>query len=84
MLTSTIDYLLNTQDCFLICITQNNCDTCLVPSQKPVLPPTVSDQIQLWELERDRFKFTDGVLYNQFLSQSDFELLHDYARVSLV
>ncbi|KAI0241767.1 General transcription factor IIH subunit 4, partial [Lamellibrachia satsuma] len=49
-------------------------------AKKPVLPPTVSDQIQLWELERDRFKFTDGVLYNQFLSQSDFELLRDYAR----
>ncbi|XP_014784318.1 general transcription factor IIH subunit 4 [Octopus bimaculoides] len=46
----------------------------------PVIPPTVTDQIHLWELERDRFKFTDGVLYNQFLSQSDFELLRDYAR----
>lgn len=48
--------------------------------QTPVLPPTVTDQIRLWELERDRFKFSDGVLYNQFLSQTDFELLRDYAR----
>ena len=52
-----------------------------VLSQKPVIPPTVSDQIRLWELERDRFKFSDGVLYNQFLSQMDFELLRDYAKV---
>ncbi|XP_077986737.1 general transcription factor IIH subunit 4-like [Glandiceps talaboti] len=46
----------------------------------PVIPPTVSDQVRLWELERDRLTFTDGVLYNQFLSQNDFELLRDYAR----
>ncbi|KAL5011470.1 hypothetical protein ScPMuIL_010021 [Solemya velum] len=48
--------------------------------KEPVLPPTVTDQIRLWELERDRFKFTDGVLYNQFISQTDFELLRDYAK----
>ncbi|XP_013394189.1 general transcription factor IIH subunit 4 [Lingula anatina] len=48
--------------------------------QNPVIPSTITDQIRLWELERDRFKFTDGVLYNQFLSQTDFELLRDYAR----
>ena len=54
-----------------------------VLSQKPVIPPTVSDQIRLWELERDRFKFSDGVLYNQFLSQMDFELLRDYAKVQV-
>uniref|UniRef100_A0AAY4BHG3 General transcription factor IIH subunit 4 n=1 Tax=Denticeps clupeoides TaxID=299321 RepID=A0AAY4BHG3_9TELE len=35
--------------------------------QTPVLPPTVTDQIRLWELERDRLQFTEGVLYNQFL-----------------
>lgn len=33
------------------------------------LPPTVVDQIRLWENERNRFTFTDGVLYSQFLSQ---------------
>ncbi|XP_060065696.1 general transcription factor IIH subunit 4-like [Ylistrum balloti] len=48
--------------------------------QNPVLPPTITDQIRLWEMERDRFKFTDGVLYSQFNSQSDFELLRDYAK----
>ena len=52
--------------------------------QTPVIPPTITDQIRLWELERDRFKFNDGVLYSQFLSQSDFEMLRDYARVCLL
>ncbi|XP_054277744.1 general transcription factor IIH subunit 4 [Macrosteles quadrilineatus] len=46
----------------------------------PVLPPTVVDQIQLWENERDRFIFTEGVLYSQFLSQADFDILRDYAQ----
>ncbi|XP_043940298.1 general transcription factor IIH subunit 4 [Protopterus annectens] len=48
--------------------------------QTPVLPPTITDQVRLWELERDRLRFTEGVLYNQFLSQVDFELLRNYAR----
>ncbi|KAK6196253.1 general transcription factor IIH subunit 4 [Patella vulgata] len=46
----------------------------------PVLPPTITDQVRLWELERDRLKFDDGVLYSQFNSQSDYELLSDYAK----
>lgn len=33
------------------------------------LPPTVVDQIRLWELERNRLIYSDGVLYSQFLSQ---------------
>lgn len=44
------------------------------------LPPTVVDQIKLWENERNRFTFTEGVAYNQFLSQSDFITLRDYAQ----
>ncbi|XP_068123436.1 general transcription factor IIH subunit 4 isoform X1 [Hyperolius riggenbachi] len=48
--------------------------------QTPVLPPTITDQIRLWELERDRLRFSEGVLYNQFLSQVDFELLRNYAQ----
>ncbi|XP_072303915.1 general transcription factor IIH subunit 4 [Eucyclogobius newberryi] len=48
--------------------------------QTPVLPPTITDQIRLWELERDRLQFTEGVLYNQFLSQADFEMLRDRAQ----
>lgn len=44
-----------------------------------VLPPTVVDQIKLWENERNRFSFIDGVVYNQFLSEADFITLRDYA-----
>lgn len=48
--------------------------------KSPVIPPTITDQVRLWELERARLTFTDGVLYNQFLSQADFEMLRDYAK----
>ena len=51
--------------------------------RSPILPATVTDQIRLWELERDRFQFQDGLLYDQFLSQNDFDVLRNYARVSL-
>ncbi|CAG5020016.1 unnamed protein product [Parnassius apollo] len=47
-----------------------------------VLPPTVVDQIRLWEAERNRFTYTEGVVYNQFLSQADFTALRDYARAA--
>lgn len=43
------------------------------------LPPTVIDQIYLWEREREKFLFTEGRLYSQFNSQSDFDLLRKYA-----
>ena len=43
------------------------------------IPPTITDQIRLWEQERDRFTFTEGVLYNQFLSQTDYETVRNYA-----
>merc|ERR1719471_2153725 len=43
------------------------------------IPPTITDQIKLWEQERDRFVFTEGVLYNQFLSQADYETVKNYA-----
>jgi len=43
------------------------------------LPPTVQDQIRLWEQERDRFIFSEGVLYNQFLSQADYMTVKNYA-----
>ncbi len=28
--------------------------------QTPILPPTITDQIRLWELEKDRLQFTEG------------------------
>jgi len=40
-----------------------------------VLPATIADQIKLWSNERDRFTFTEGVLYNQFHSQGDFDVI---------
>jgi len=30
-------------------------------------------------MERDRLRYTEGVLYNQFLAQGDFEMLRKYA-----
>lgn len=45
----------------------------------PTLPPTVVDQIKLWENELNRLNYSDGVLYAQFLSQADFEALRDRA-----
>ncbi|CAF0836789.1 unnamed protein product [Didymodactylos carnosus] len=48
--------------------------------QKPLIPTTVSDQIRLWEMERDRIQDQEGMLYNQFLTQNDFELVEKYAK----
>ena len=45
----------------------------------PVIASTITDQIKLWEMERDRLRYSQGVLYNQFLSQSDFEMLRKFA-----
>lgn len=45
-----------------------------------VLPATIADQIKLWSNERDRFTFSEGVLYNQFHSQGDFDMLKNYAQ----
>jgi len=41
----------------------------LTAEAKQPLPPTVVDQIKLWELERNRLTYHEGVLYSQFLSQ---------------
>jgi len=51
-------------------------------SQNPnnALPLTIVDQIKLWEMERNRLTFNESVLYNQFLSQRDYELVRDYAQ----
>ena len=40
----------------------------------------MSDNIHLWCDERQRLKFKTGTLYNQFLTQEDFEFLRDYAQ----
>ena len=46
---------------------------------QPVLPPTVVDQIRLWQLEGDRMKATVGYLFKEFNTQADFESLCRYA-----
>jgi len=44
-----------------------------------VLPPTVVDQIRLWQLERDRIKATPGFLFKDFANLSEFEAPCRYA-----
>ncbi|KAI1949909.1 RNA polymerase II transcription factor B 52 kDa subunit [Ophidiomyces ophidiicola] len=44
-----------------------------------VLPPTVVDQIRLWQLERDRLKATPGFLFKDFASSLEFEPPCKYA-----
>ncbi|KAF8526229.1 transcription factor Tfb2 [Hysterangium stoloniferum] len=46
----------------------------------PLLPVTVQDQIQLWELEKNRLKSQEGYLYTDFASQSDYDYVLEYAR----
>ncbi|KAL3289193.1 hypothetical protein HHI36_003628 [Cryptolaemus montrouzieri] len=53
----------------------------LQDSRNP-LPPTVVDQIKLWELERNRLTYQEGVLYSQFLSQADYNVLKEYAQTN--
>ncbi|XP_065646801.1 general transcription factor IIH subunit 4 [Hydra vulgaris] len=48
-------------------------------TSSPIIASTITDQIKLWEMERDRLRYSQGVLYNQFLSQSDFEMLRKFA-----
>nr|CDS16338.1 general transcription factor IIH polypeptide 4 [Echinococcus granulosus] len=43
-----------------------------------ILPPTLVDQIRLWELERDRLFFQEGCLYEQFAKNTDFEMSNGY------
>lgn len=45
----------------------------------PVVPRTVADQIKLWELERERLTYDEGVLYKDFMSLHDYNLLSNFA-----
>ena len=38
-----------------------------------LLPPTVVDQIKLWELEKNRLMATEGFLFRNFSSPQEFE-----------
>ncbi|KGQ06947.1 RNA polymerase II transcription factor B subunit 2 [Beauveria bassiana D1-5] len=40
---------------------------------RPVLPPTVVDQIRLWQLENERMKTTGGFLFRDFDDQKEYQ-----------
>jgi transcription initiation factor TFIIH subunit 4 len=46
---------------------------------KTILPPTVVDQIRLWQIEGDRMLATPGYLLKQFPGQKDYKEMVDYA-----
>lgn len=45
----------------------------------PVLPPTILDQIHLWQLERDRMTTTYGFLLKNFMNHAEYEAPCRYA-----
>ncbi|VDM01463.1 unnamed protein product [Schistocephalus solidus] len=48
--------------------------------QPSILPPTLIDQVRLWELERERLFAQEGCLYEQFAKNKDFEMVRDFAK----
>ncbi|KAH8145083.1 uncharacterized protein LAJ45_10863 [Morchella importuna] len=44
-----------------------------------ILPPTVVDQIRLWQIEGERMKATQGFLFKDFTTAQDFEDVARYA-----
>lgn len=48
-------------------------------NNKPVLPPTVVDQIRLWELENERMKTTPGFLFKGFADKVEYDRVCTYA-----
>jgi transcription initiation factor TFIIH subunit 4 len=45
----------------------------------PVLPPTVVDQIRLWQIENERMKATPGFLFKDFASAAEYDGCVRYA-----
>jgi transcription initiation factor TFIIH subunit 4 len=45
----------------------------------PVLPPTVVDQIRLWQIENERMKATPGFLFKEFDTQKEYDACARYA-----
>lgn len=48
-------------------------------TNKPVLPPTVVDQIRLWQLENERMKTTPGFLFKEFEDQKEYLAVASFA-----
>lgn len=44
------------------------------------LPPTISDQIKLWQLEMDRFRQARGFLFRDFASAKEYVAVATYAQ----
>ena len=49
-------------------------------TKDPLLPITVTDQIRLWERQRNRVATSLGNLYTDFTSVQDYEQVCDYAQ----
>lgn len=47
-------------------------------TRDPLLPVTVTDQIRLWEREKNRIASEEGRLYEGFASFADYELVRDH------
>lgn len=59
----------------------NNINTASSSNQHKleILPPTVVDQIKLWQLELDRIQAFEGYLFKEFANQQEFDVLCNYA-----
>ena len=51
------------------------------PTGLPSLPPTVVDQIRLWQIEGDRMKATSGYLFKEFVSDQQYKAVVDKAKL---
>eukprot|EP01119_Soliformovum_irregulare_P021085 TRINITY_DN6957_c0_g1_i1.p1 TRINITY_DN6957_c0_g1~~TRINITY_DN6957_c0_g1_i1.p1 ORF type:complete len:441 (+),score=73.77 TRINITY_DN6957_c0_g1_i1:121-1443(+) len=49
-------------------------------NNKPPMPETVTDQIRLWEQERNRVSYSQGVLYDSFPNADAFNRIVQYAK----
>ena len=48
-------------------------------ANRAVLPPTVTDQIRLWQLDRERLKHEDGFLFKDFADKDEYVKCAQYA-----
>lgn len=60
-------------------VTNENGTTRVAQHKLENLPPTVVDQIKLWQLELDRIQTFEGYLFKDFANQQEFEALSNYA-----
>jgi len=49
-------------------------------ANSPVIPENIADQLYLWERERNRIQFFEGVLFDAFNTPEDFAQVVSYAR----